>query len=56
MSSKKSIMELFKIQEDEELTDEAFVVDNDTPDELEDLRGTNAEKTGTFDLSKMKIK
>lgn len=35
---------------------EAFTVDNKTPDNLKDLRGQNAEKTGTYDLSKMKLR
>ena len=35
---------------------EAFTVDDDTDDDVKDLRGQNAEKTGTFDLSKMKLR
>ena len=35
---------------------EAFTVDDDTSDDVKDLRGQNAEKTGTYDLSKMKTK
>jgi len=35
---------------------EAFVLHNTTDDDVKDLRGQNAEKTGTFDLSKMKTR
>lgn len=35
---------------------EAFVVDNDTDDDVKDLRGQNAEKTGGYNLATMKLR